>query len=156
VLSCEKHRYWIKDSSWKANGTRQTSHERVGWMMFYVDFERGVSVSFVFIRSLFGCQPEHLESLSSDTSADSRLSGRHQYAPSMNPCRQDVRSCMGTAQERARLTGLLGWLCLKGVILLGFDRLVAYLKPDLLTIWKDPEMTPEVSSETNHFLDLNI
>jgi hypothetical protein len=69
-------------------------------MMFYVDFERGVSVSFVFIRSLFGCQPEHLESLSSDTSADSRLSGRHQYAPSMNPCRQDVRSCMGDSSRK--------------------------------------------------------
>jgi hypothetical protein len=37
------------------------------------------------------------------------------------------------AQERARFDRMIGWLCLKGGILWEYDRLVARLKPDLLT-----------------------
>jgi hypothetical protein len=56
VLSCEEHGYWIKDSSWKVNGIRQ-AFSRMSWMDdAYIDFERGVSVSFVFLEGL-GCQP---------------------------------------------------------------------------------------------------
>jgi hypothetical protein len=83
----------------------------------YVDFERGFSVGFVFLEA-FGYKPGHLESSSLGNTADSRLSGRRQYAPSMNPCRQDVRSCVGAAQETARFDKMLGWLCLKGGVIL--------------------------------------
>src|SRR5271154_1427944 len=80
----------------------------------YVDFERGFSVRFMFLEALFGVSQGTLRVCRWILLRTCGFSGRRQYALSMNPCKQDVRSCIGAAQERARFDRMLGWLCLKG------------------------------------------
>jgi len=115
----------------------------------YVDFERGLFSRFCVPRSLFGVSQGTLTVCRWILLRTRGFSGRRQYAPSMNPCKRDVRSCIRASSRRARFDRMLGWLCLKGGYSVEFDRLVACLKPDLLAIGV-PEMTLEVSSETNH------
>jgi hypothetical protein len=100
----------------------------------YVDFERGFQVGFVFLEALFGVSQGTLRVCRWILLRTCGFLGRRQYAPSMNPCRQDVRSCMGGSSRKARFDRMLGWLCLKGGYSVEFDRLVACLKPDLLAI----------------------